>query len=658
MQNLLQDLKELLQNDEKLIVEGELVKNKIVELTLQSDPELIKLLLKNENIKKHFFINVEGILIFDKHKFQKLISNKQFLPDSYTAFKNKMGLVIDDETNSSYISNNNEIVLAWPHKDCILEGAQTKEDQKRNEVFWNETLVPENIDRLLAPKVFTNFRVCDENGERKAVKISGEENLILKGNNLLCLYSLLETHAERFKLIYIDPPYNTGSDSFNYNDSFNQSSWLTFMKNRLEVARKLLANDGAIFIHIDHHQLGYLNVLMDEIFGRDNKVQIISVKTASPAGFKTVNPGPIDVTEYILFYTKNKASYNFKKGYVPVGYNKNYNLYVEKKANVDDWIFVPIKQKVLEKSGLKNEKEAKTKYGDLWKRIYPVLLGEFALENAENVVSVRDPHKPTDKVKGLMEKSKKEQRVLEYKREDGSTMYIYKGGALAFYSNKLQEVDGERTVTELLTDFWSHISWAGIAKEGGVKLKNGKKPEKLIKQILDLTTEQGDWVMDFHLGSGTTTAVAHKMHRRYVGIEQLDYGINDSVKRMENVIMGDMSGISKSVSWNGGGSFVYAELAKLNQLYVEKIESANKVTDIVSVWKEMEEEAMLSYAFESKDFEEKIKTVGENEIEELKKYMVEILDKNMLYVNLSEMEDDTYKICNTDKELNRQFYNL
>ena len=162
------------------------------------------------------------------------------------------------------------MVLAWPYKDCVLEGGQTKEDQKRDEIFWNETLAPDEIDRLLAPKVFTNFKKYDKNGEhalsgKEKIDFS-KENLIIKGNNLLALHSLYKRFAGQVKLIYIDPPYNTGSDSFQYNDNFNHSTWLTFMKNRLEVAKDLLSTGGIIFIQIDIREQPYLKVLCDEIF--------------------------------------------------------------------------------------------------------------------------------------------------------------------------------------------------------------------------------------------------------------------------------------------------------------------------------------------------------------------------------------------------------
>ncbi len=306
MQNLLNELIELLSKDKRLVVEGKLLKNKIIELALAMDLELIKLLLKNRTIKKHFFADIEGNLVFDKIKFQRFVSNKEFLPDSYTAFKNKIGLVNEQ---GDYITNSQEVVLSWPYKDCILEGGQTTEDQKRDEIFWNETLAPDEIDRLLAPKVFTGWKKYDVKGVHE---ISGkekldylQENLIIKGNNLLVLHSLYNKYANQIKLIYIDPPYNTGgaANTFSYNNSFNHSSWLSFMKNRLEVSRTLLKPDGVVCIAIDDAEYAHLKILCDEIYGRENYLGTIIVQS-NPRG-RTINSQFATCHEYALFYAKN-----------------------------------------------------------------------------------------------------------------------------------------------------------------------------------------------------------------------------------------------------------------------------------------------------------------------------------------------------------------
>lgn len=654
MSNFYETVLDVLKQDDRFFTtDGELLRNAVYEAAMKMDTDLIKALYVNEETRSRFFTDVNGVAVFDKVGFGWVVNNKDFLPGSYTRYKNKIGLV---DGKGDFISSSKDVELVFPYKDCVLEGGQKKEEQKRDEVFYNRTLAPDEVDRLLFPKVFTCAKKYDNTVITAATSISANDNIIVRGNNLLSLSSFLKRYEGQVKCIYIDPPYNTGDDEFNYNDNFNHSTWLVFMKNRLSLAKRLLRDDGAIFVQIDHHELGYINVLMDEIFGRENKVQIISVKTASPAGFKTVNPGPIDVTEYILFYTKKKSSFQFKKAYVPVGYNKNYNLVLTRAEDIKDWTFTPIKQAVLEAAGFSSEREAKKQYGDLWKPILKNLIEKYAFDNADSVVSIRDPHKPTAYIKDLMKKSKEVDYVLDYQREDGSYGYIYKGGALAFYSNKMKMVDGEMAITELLSDFWNHISWAGIANEGGVKLKNGKKPEKLIKQIFDLSTDPGDIVLDYHLGSGTTCAVAHKMGLQYIGCEQLDYGENDVVVRLQNVIGGDTTGISKAVNWQGGGSFIYCELAELNQKYVSQIQDAKNDKELAAVWRAIKGTGFISCYINPKDIDENADDFNSLSFDDKKRLFIELLDANQLYVNYCDIDDETFGISEEDKAFTKSFY--
>ena len=223
---------------------GELIKSNIETAALNLNSELIRLLLNNELLSSQFFTDVDGVKVFDKVKFQRFIMNKEFLPDSYTSFKNKIGLTTDD---GRFITDSREVVLSWPFKDCMLEGGQTKEDAKRDEIFWNETLAPDEINRLTEPKAFAAFKRYDKDGGHEVEHLSPYDNLIIKGNNLLALYSLKEKYTGKVKLIYIDPPYyfaaNKSEDTFSYNSNFKLSTWLTFMKNRLEIARELLSNE-------------------------------------------------------------------------------------------------------------------------------------------------------------------------------------------------------------------------------------------------------------------------------------------------------------------------------------------------------------------------------------------------------------------------------
>ncbi len=656
---------DLLKSDPRFIDEdNELILAAVQDAAWKIDHDLVRLLLANGEMKAVFFSEIEGHWLFELNKFLDYIAQKNFLDNSYTRFKNRIGLTIDGK----YLRERGEVALAWPYKDCVLEGGQTKEEEKRKEIFFNEILAQDEITRLFDPKVLTNFKRYTTDGEEEATDFRRDENgvirenLIIKGNNLLALHTLKSQFRGQVKLIYIDPPYNIGGDSFGYNDSFNHSAWLTFMKDRLNIARQLLRQDGALFVQIDHHELAYLIVLLDELFGTKNRAQIISVKTASPSGFKAFNPGPIDVTEHILFYTKDKSCFPFKSNYVPANYHKNYNKYVEMVGDVSSWKVIPLKQKVLETTDFTSEKEAKNQFGSLYSQILDGLIADFAFQNADKVASIRDFHKPIKAIRDLQKESRKNKgQIYTYQKQDGSFTYVFRGGELTFYSRKINTLDGEPQVTELLSNFWDHISWAGIAKEGGVKLKNGKKPEKLIKQFLDMATSKEDIIMDFFSGSGTTAAVAHKMGRQFIGIEQLDYGKNDSIVRLKNVVNGDQTGISKAVDWQGGGDFVYCELMPYNEAYVDKIQAAETSDALVQLWREMAKNSFLNWYVSPQLPDEAVNefiAIGqeENGLEKQKRLLAALLDKNQLYVNLSEIDDTRFNVSQADKALNQAFY--
>ena len=329
-QHLYHELYDVLRMEDRYCTDaGELIKSNIQEDALNLAPSLLKLLLANESLNRHFFRDVDGIRVFDKVAFQKLIMNKQFLPDSYTAYKNKIGLTTDD---GRFITDSREVVLAWPYKDCMLEGGQTKEEAKRDEVFWNETLAPDEINRLTEPKMLTNFRRYDKDGEHNVEHLSPNDNLIIKGNNLLALHSLKEKYAGQVKLIYIDPPYNTGNDSFGYNDNFNHSTWLTFMKNRLEVAKELLKDSGLLFVHIDDIESAYLKVLSDNVFGRENFMNVIAVKSSTPSGTKTAHKDKtiIKQKDLILVYKKGGETKLCPQYTKRKGWDQHYSLLLDK----------------------------------------------------------------------------------------------------------------------------------------------------------------------------------------------------------------------------------------------------------------------------------------------------------------------------------------
>ena len=649
---------------------GDLLKSKVIYDSQNDSEEILELLLSDVKLSNTYFKTVKDTKIFLKDKFINTINHKEFFPSSYTSYLNYIGL----SDGTDFIKKSKDVVLNFPYKDCILEGGQSREEQSLKEFFYNETLANDEVDRLLHPKVFTNIKKYTKNGMEENPTFKHTDNLLIKGNNLIALHSLSKRYEGRVKLIYIDPPYNTGSDSFGYNDKFNHSSWLTFMKNRLEIAIKLLSKDGALFVHIDYNELAYLKILIDELFNesmkeKNNKsfVQLISVKTASPAGFKTVNPGPIDVTEYILFYVKNRKEFEFNKQYVPTEYDDNYKFVI---INIEDkpteWKLENIRDCVYRENNIeigdtfhKSNKNAENKWGIHWKVIREQLISEYALKHKDKVVSIRDPHKPSDKVKELMNLSSTDRnKVYTYNREDGSLGYIVNGGALSFYSNKVKTIDGVETSTELLTDFWRDISWDGIANEGGVTLKNAKKPEKLLRRIIELSTKENDIVMDFFSGSGTTVSVAKKLNRQFIGLEQLDYGDNDTLCRLKNVVNGDKSGISKFVNWNGGGSFIYMELMKNNQTYIDAITESTTSEQLIEIKNELKNSNFIRYEVKDENLFDDKNQFDTLPMDEQKEILIKILDKNHLYVNYSEMDDKQFDISDEVKKFNREFYEV
>ena len=388
------------------------------------------------------------------------------------------------------------------------------------------------------------------------------ENMIVQGDNLQVLKSLLPFYRGQVKCIYIDPPYNTGSAFENYNDNFPHSAWLNMMYPRLELLKDFLSDNGSIWVQIDDKEQAHLRVMMDEIFGRKNFVQMISVKRASPAGFKVINPGPLTVTEYVFFYCKDKEQMFYIPQRIPVDYDKNYDSYiVNPNDTAQKWKIEKLTTLLYQRWNVSSWQEVKQKYGRGWKIIRDAALGELALELKDCVVSVRDPHKPSNLIKNVMNESKRHRgKVFVIERENYNPIFIYNGGSLSFYRDKLRNIDGVLTSTELLTDFWSDINYAGIASEGNVVFKNGKKPEMLVKRILEMTTNEGDLVMDIFLGSGTTVAVAHKMNRKYIGVEIGEQCTTHIVPRLQKVVEGEQSGISKIVNWCGGGGFSFYRL--------------------------------------------------------------------------------------------------
>ena len=485
-----------------------------------------------------------------------------------------------------------------------------------------------------------------------------KDNLIIKGNNLLALHNLKSEFEGKIKLIYIDPPYNTGSDSFAYNDNFNHSTWLTFMKNRLEVAKDLLREDGSIFISIDNNEVAYLQILMDELFGLVNKKNLITVKRSAISGAKVINPGLVNISEFIIIYSKNSKKWKVNRVFREKERDTRYSNYIINfDKNHKDWKFCTVLDAWANSLKI-GKNELKKHFGDS----YDEEIEKFYYNNANQIfqfVTLDEKSVSDEVVKTKHQSIKEPSKVFHIKREDKNDYYIYNGKAILFLSNKLVEIDGKLVFSEPLSDIWNDVLPNDLHTEGGVSLKKGKKPEKLIQRILELATNEGDIVLDYHAGSGTTCAVAHKTNRQWIGIEQLDYSENNPEERMKGVVLGDGTGISKQVNWKGGGSFIYARLSKWNEQAKEEINEAKDLKTLEKMFDNLYEKYFLNYNVKIKEFKDKVikeENFKKLTLNEQKKMFLTMLDLNQMYVQESEMADKRYGINKEDQKLTKEFY--
>jgi len=640
---------------------GELKKWVVIDKAQNFDEELIELLLKEPTVKSSFFKEIAGVTVFNQSLFLQFLEQKNFLNDSYTQFKNKIGLTIDGK----YLKQRNEVALVWPFKDCVLEGGQSREEDKREEIFFNEVLAQDEITQLLEPKVLSNAKLIDKEGESPLRKFNRDaelnknrglpedtitDNLIIKGNNLLALHSLKKEFAGKVKLIYIDPPYNTGNDGFKYNDNFNHSTWLTFMKNRLAISKELLKDDGLIFINLDDIEEAYARVLTDEIFGVNNFINVITVKSSTPSGTKTAHKEKtiIKQKDLILVYRKS-AQATFNPQYtIRERWDTHYSKYLTKNKDsygLENLTDILLKEGVIEEKISNNQIDINNQH-----------FKKFYLENSDKICRLQS-HKNKEAEK--ISRTKKD-IVYEHFKNEVSQGLFYNGQVITPLKQGIKKVYQNQKFIEdlgmLLCDFWWDIDFQNTQNEGGVSFPTAKKPELLLSRIIEMASDENDIVLDYHLGSGTTCSVAHKMKRQYIGVEQLDYGENDSVKRLANVINGDQSGVSKAYNWQGGGSFVYLELKKYNQIFIEQIQEAKNTEELLNIWEQMKVKSFLNYNVDIQKQEEYIEEFKTLTLAEQKQHLVEILDKNQLYVNLSALDDKDFACTEEEKKVTQDFY--
>ena len=665
-------IENLLKSNKKYISEkNEILKAKVYEDAVNINKELIELLLSDGKVRETYFTEINGVLVFDKQGFLNFLESKDFLPDSYTAFKNKIGLT---DRNGNYLSDNDDVVLSFPYKDCVLVGGQDKDDQKREEKMYNEILASEEISVLFSPKVLTNIKrfgkissqSVSQSVSQHNVIFSENDNLIIKGNNLIALASLLKRYERKVKCIYIDPPYNTGNDSFGYNDRFNHSTWLVFMKNRLELAKRLLSDDGVITVQCDDREQAYLKVLMDEIFGRENFLNCVAIKMSESSGVKmnhAKNKFP-KLKEYILIYVKPKF-----KGFIEI------DKYKETKWDLENNIF--IENLTMEQRNLLinlemkkiNSEEDEIIANDILKFSKKISLSEkiktLSFENEEEKKEwlFKNSYRII-KTAGSSSLTTLVKKIKEIPNQDLAAA-VSKKGVLFFYITdfnrkskqpRLQVIFADSNIFKNPCDFWQDVKTTGaISDEGGVKFVNSKKPEKILYRLIKMITKPNDIILDFFLGSGTTAAVAHKMGRRYIGIEQMDYIEDITVERLKKVINGEQTGISKTVNWQGGGSFVYCELKENGQKLIDSVLSSDGESIDEVKEKIFSDDRIVPY-ITKQELEKVDKNFLNLKLEEKKKVLIDLVDKNKLYMNYSDIDNEEYDISKEEKQFNNSFY--
>ncbi|WP_180634453.1 DNA methyltransferase [Helicobacter pylori] len=553
-------------------------KERLVTLILTADEKLLTFMLEHENAndyKNAFFKTIANTLVFDEKALLECLEIKE-LEKSFTRFKNKIGLF----SQGRPIKSSGLVVLNFPFKDNVLLGNAKDNSTKSNELFYHEILHKKEIDTLLSPKVLCRFEMHGQGDLKNALK-DKNTNYLIKGNNLIALHSLKKKFAKQVKCIYIDPPYNTGNDSFNYNDNFNHSSWLVFMKNRLEAAREFLSDDGSIYINLDYNEVHYCKVLMDEIFKRENFRSEIIWRMGFLSGYKTAAKKYIRNHDTILFYSKSD-NYLFNKTYIE---NKDFLQ----------------------------------------------LLTKNEVQNAFKKFSF-----PQEKVDDFLTFINHENRGEKYPLED------------TWNSNKWDKLNSIAIDSSV-----SRVDETIVIDDENFK---GQKPESLIQRILEVSTNENDLVLDFFAGSGTTCAVAHKMKRRYIGIEQMDYIETITKERLKKVIEGEQGGISKKCGFKGGGSFVYAELKEVNLEIKKQITNAKSASECLKIFNDLNLNERILKRADCKIGEIDSEEFHNLDLNEQKRICCAFLDSNEDYLNLGDIDEDAWEIDEITKKYNEIFY--
>ncbi len=630
MANFYETVLTVLKSDERFVAEdGTFLRNAVYEAAMKMDEGLIRLLLANDETRTRFFAEVDGVKVFDKMGFAWIINNRQFLPDSYTRFKNKIGLVDGSE---QMLATSGEVELVFPYKDCVLEGGQTREDQKRQEIFYNETLAPDEVDRLLYPKVFSGAKRYATDSTEDITQFSEMDNLIIKGNNLLVISSLLKRYEGRVKCVYIDPPYNptSNANTFAYNNSFNRSTWLVFMKTRLQMAKRFLTTDGVLIVAIDKNEQPRLQILIEEIFP-EYDVDCITV-IHNPRG--TIGTNFSYTHEYAIFVTpkgrKTICSRTLSEDEIEWSPLRNWggeSLRTDAKN-----CFYPIivkDEKIIGFGDVSNDAfhpTAQTEQHGDEHYIYPI----------DTKGIERKWRYARQTVESIFDLLRVKKTKTGYDIELGKNFGTYK---TVWTDSKFDaSVNGTQLLKDLVPD---------------TVFSYPKSLYTVVECVGSVVKEDKDAIiLDFFGGSGTTGHAVMEInkqdegHRRFILVEQMDYVESDTLVRNLNVL--------KKIAPES--TIAFFQLAKLNQTTVEEIEAATDDTTLSDIYGRMVKSGFISYKVNPADIDAAADDYAALSLNDKKRFLMEILDKNLLYVNYCDIDDEEFGISDEDKAFTRSFY--
>lgn len=620
----------ILKSDKRFVAEdGTFLRNAVYEAAMKMDQGLIRLLLSNEDTSARFFADVDGVKVFDKMGFAWVINNRQFLPDSYTRFKNKIGLVDGSE---QMLATSGEVELVFPYKDCVLEGGQTREDQKRQEIFYNETLAPDEVDCLLYPKVFSGAKRYTKDGTEEITQFSESDNLIIKGNNLLVISSLLKRYEGRVKCVYIDPPYNptSNANTFAYNNSFNRSTWLVFMKTRLQMAKRFLTSDGVLIVAIDKNEQPRLQILIEEIFP-EYDVDCITV-IHNPRG--TIGTNFSYTHEYAIFVTP-----------------KGKKTICSRTLSEDEIEWSPLRNW----GGESLRTDAKNCF-------YPIIVKDEKIIGFGDVSD--DAFHPTSQTEQHGDKyyiypidTKGIERKWRYARQTVESIFdlLRVKKTKAGYDIEIGKNFGTYKTVWTDSKFDASVNGTQLLKDlvPNTVFSYPKSLYTVIECVNSVVKEDKNaFILDFFGGSGTTGHAVMEInkqdggHRRFILAEQMDYVETDTLVRNLNVL--------KEIAPES--TIAFFQLAKLNQTIVEEIEAATDDAILSDIYGRMVKSGFISYKVNPADIDAAADDYSALALDDKKRFLMEILDKNLLYVNYCDIDDEEFDISDEDKVFTRSFY--